>query len=175
MDLIQTAEQEPATAEAPAPIVAVPVERPARHFLTAEEILSKAGKLAYEDVPVPELGPGACVRISEMSGEAKDAFEESLLIRDEAGVLQTHTIIVDGEPVEVARQDLANHSAKVVAASAVNANTGERLFTTVEQVVALGRISSSALRRMAAAANRLNKSRAADMAALQGESAAARP
>jgi hypothetical protein len=45
-------------------------------FLTRETILSALDR-KYEDVPVPEWGPGAMVRVQSLSAQERDNWEES--------------------------------------------------------------------------------------------------
>lgn len=104
-------------------------------LLTKEQIIASED-LKYEDVEVPEWG--GSVRVTAMSGTARDAFDDTL-------------VKVVGEKVE---QDLGNYRAKVCAACIVGED-GNRMFSAKE-VAVLGRKSSAALGRVFDVADRLN-------------------
>lgn len=104
-------------------------------LLTKEQIIA-SDDLKHEDVDVPEWG--GTVRVVAMSGDARDAFEDTLVKRV-------------GDKVE---QDLSNYRAKVCAACMIDKD-GNRLFSAKE-VQALGKKSSAALERVFDAADRLN-------------------
>jgi len=52
------------------------MDEPAKHYPTREEI-DKADDRPYEDVPAPELGEGACVRVRMMSAAERDSWEQA--------------------------------------------------------------------------------------------------
>lgn len=103
-------------------------------MLTREQILG-AVTLRTEDVEVPEWG--GVVRVSEMTGTSRDAWEQSLVPRETGGPA-----------------NIANIRARLVAACAVD-DKGRRLFTDVE-AEELGQKSALALERIAKVAQRLN-------------------
>lgn len=104
-------------------------------MLSREQILG-ADDSRRETVQVPEWG-GEVV-IAAMSGAARDAWEQSLVIRKGAKV----------------EQNLANMRARLVAVCAVDAD-GKRLFTD-DDAIALGEKSAAALERLCRVAQRLN-------------------
>lgn len=104
-------------------------------LLTKEQIIASED-LNHEDVEVPEWG--GSVRVTAMSGSARDAFEDTLVKRV-------------GDKVE---QDLGNYRAKVCAACMVD-ESGTRMFSAKE-VRALGDKSAIALERVFDVADRLN-------------------
>jgi hypothetical protein len=113
-----------------------PEEHPMK--LTREAILNIEA-LPREEVPVPEWGGSVFVRT--MTGEEKDAFEESNF----------------AEPDEKGNREFRlwdNYRARLVA-TVVCDEHGQRLFT-VEDVPALAKKSSVALDRIMDAAKRLN-------------------
>jgi hypothetical protein len=116
-------------------------------LLTREAILS-ASDIKTERVAVPEWGGD--VLVGTMSGEARDQWEQSLIVR-KAGKT---------EP------SLENIRARLVAATVVDEN-GARLFTA-EDVVALGNKSSAALERVCKVAQQLNGLGDADLEELKG-------
>jgi len=105
-------------------------------MLLSKEAILAADDRKTEDVDVPEWG--GTVRIREMSGHDRDAYEASL--RKQRG----SEIIMDS----------ANMRAKLVARSVVG-DDGELMFTAHE-VGALGNCSAVALNRIWLAALRLN-------------------
>lgn len=102
-------------------------------ILTRDQIL--AARLQTEDVPVPEWG--GVVRVSEMTGTDRDAWEQSLVPK------------TAGAPANV-----ENIRARLVAQCVVD-EAGSRLFST-EDAVDLGTRSAAALDRVAKVAQRLN-------------------
>lgn len=110
--------------------------------LTAKDIL-KANDLKRERVEVPEWG--GFLYVSTLSGEARDAYESSVVS------------FSGGE----AKQDLANIRAKFVAAT-VTDEDGNLLFTS-EQVKELGKKSASVLDRLFDKAQKLNAISDADI------------
>lgn len=101
-------------------------------MLSKEQILSKT-VLKQEVVNVPEWGGE--VIVSEMNGTDRDAWEQSLVARDE-------------------NRKLVNARAKLVAFTVVG-EAGARMFND-EDVTALGILSSVALDRVVKVSQRLN-------------------
>jgi hypothetical protein len=99
-------------------------------------------------VAVPEWGGD--VIVSLMTGEARDAWEQSLVV-SEGGKTRTN---------------MDNIRARLVAATVVD-ETGNRLFTD-KDIAALGRKSSAALERVCKAAQRLNGLTNDDVEQLKG-------
>lgn len=104
-------------------------------MLTREQILSASDRNS-ESVDVPEWG--GSVLVSAMSGVARDAWEQSLVVRKAGKV----------EP------NMANMRARLVAACLVD-STGARLFGDAD-IAALGEKSCAALERVCKVAQRLN-------------------
>lgn len=104
-------------------------------MLTRDQILG-ANDRKRETVQVPEWGGE--IDVISMSGSARDAWEQSLVVRK-------------GSKVE---QNLGNMRARLVAACAVD-DQGNRIFTD-EDAVALGEKSAIALERVCRVAQRLN-------------------
>lgn len=100
-------------------------------LLTKEQILT-AEDLPFEDVSVPEWGGE--VRVRTMTGAAKDAFEESVLL--------------NGKP------NYGNFRAKLLSKTIVD--DGGNLQFTEAEVEALGGKSSKAIDRVYKVAKRLN-------------------
>ena len=113
-------------------------------LLTRDAILA-AVDLRRETVDVPEWG--GSVIVSEMTGEARDAWEQSL--------------IAPGS-----KPNLINVRARLVAACVVNED-GSRMFTPAD-VETLGRKSGRALDRVAKVAQRLNGLTDDDVEAARG-------
>lgn len=105
-------------------------------FLSADDILALDDR-PFEDVHVPEWG--TYVRIQGMTGAARDAWETSVYEHKE----KTGSVIPP------------NMRAGLVARCAVNAETGEPLFTS-KQITALGNKSGKALDRLFEVAQRIN-------------------
>lgn len=105
-------------------------------LLTKAEILA-ADDLKSEVIPVPEWGGD--VRISVMSGAARDAYESSIISVNDKGE---------------SSRNLDNIRAKMVGATIVD-DQGERLFSDKE-IAQLGKKSSRALDRCFEVAQRLN-------------------
>lgn len=108
-----------------------------RVFPSAAEILA-ADDLPFEDVPVPEFGAGATIRVKAITAEERDEFEQSWWVAK------------GKDRVENRR----NITARLVAIAAINPDTGLPLFTP-HQVAALGRKNAKALNRLYAVASRL--------------------
>jgi hypothetical protein len=108
-------------------------------LMTREEILSKS-VLKSAIVSVPEFGGD--IRVTEMSGAMRDAWEQSLQERD-------------------ASKRMVSPRAKLVVATAVDDN-GNALFTD-KDVDRVSKLSSKALDRICNAAQRLNKLMAEDL------------
>jgi len=115
-------------------------------MLTREQILGTV-TLRTEDVDVPEWG--GVVRVSEMTGAARDAWEQSL-VPSERG----------------AGPNIANIRARLVAVCVVD-EAGERVFSD-KDAVALGQKSAAALDRVAKVAQRLNGLTADEVEAAKG-------
>jgi len=101
-------------------------------ILNKDQIL-KAEDLVKETVKVPEWGGE--VIVSAMTGEARDAWEQSLMASD-------------------GTTNITNVRARLMAACAVN-EKGERLFTLAD-AAALGTKSAKALERCCKVIQRLN-------------------
>lgn len=104
-------------------------------MLTREQILG-ADDRSREVVQVPEWGGE--VTVAAMTGAARDAWEQSMVVRQGGKVVP----------------NLANMRARLVAACVVDA-AGQRLFTDAD-IVALGEKSGGALERVCRVAQRLN-------------------
>jgi hypothetical protein len=117
--------------------------------------IESANDIRTEIVSVPEWGGDVAVR--QLTGAERDAFE--------AGLVRT---MPDGrrEP------DLANMSAKLVAACMVDGVTGDRLFSDGD-VERLATKSATALRRVFEVAQRLNGMGAGAVEAAEKNSVAA--
>jgi hypothetical protein len=115
--------------------------------LSRDQIL-EAADLTTQVVAVPEWGGD--VIVSGMTGEMRDAWEQSL-------------VIADGGK---ARTNMENIRARLVAATVVDAQ-GNRLFTD-KDVAMLGRKSSAALERVCKVAQRLNGLTNEDVEQLKG-------
>jgi len=105
-------------------------------LLTKKDILG-AEDLKTEDVEVPEWG--GTVRVSMMSGTARDAYEDSIIEFDSNGKVT---------------RNLSNARAKLCAASMVD-DKGNLLFSEGE-INKLGKKSAEALNRVFTAAQKLN-------------------
>lgn len=110
--------------------------------LTKEQILA-ADDLPKETVTIK--GWGGDVIIRSLTGEERDAFEESCLDRSEG----------------IAKRNLANFRAKLVSMCLVD-EQGNRLFTAAE-AEALGRKNGAILDMLAATAQKLNGLSALDV------------
>ena len=104
--------------------------------LDASAILA-ADDLTRERVDCPEWG--GFVYVSTLTGEGRDAYELSVMVREPDGTF---------------RQDLDNMRAKLVAACCVD-DDGKRLFTA-GQVAQLGKKSAAVINRLYQVAARLN-------------------
>lgn len=108
-------------------------------MLSRDEILSKTG-LKKQTVSVPEWGGE--VIVSEMTGAARDAWEQGLQSRDSKG-------------------RLVSPRANLVIATVVD-DKGERLFSD-DDVEKVGNLSASSLTRICNVAQELNSLRADDL------------
>lgn len=117
-------------------------------MLKREDILA-AQDMQSEDVDVPEWG--GTVRVSVMTGEARDQWDQGLVTVDAKGK---------------AKANMGNIRARLVALTVVD-ETGQRLFTA-EDVAELGRKNGAALNRVFEAAQRLNLLRAQDVEQAKG-------
>lgn len=115
--------------------------------LNRDQILEVAD-LKTETVSVPEWGGE--VIVASMTGEARDVWEQSL-------------VVAEGGK---SRANLENIRARLVVATVVDEN-GNRLFTD-KDVAILGRKSSAALERVCKVAQRLNGLTATDVEQLKG-------
>lgn len=118
-------------------------------LLNRDAILSK-NSLRHEDVEVPEWG--GVVRVREMTGAERDAWEQSLV-----GAR--------------GRVNIENVRARLVARTVVN-DAGGRLFSDAD-ADALGALSAVALERVAKVAQRLNRLTEEDLEDAKGNSVAA--
>lgn len=115
--------------------------------LNRDQILEVAD-LKTEVVSVPEWGGD--VIVAAMTGEARDAWEQSLVVAENGA----------------ARANMENIRARLVIATAVDEH-GNRLFTEKDAPM-LGRKSSAALERVCKVAQRLNGLTRDDVEALKG-------
>jgi hypothetical protein len=109
-------------------------------LITKQQILS-VRDLPFEDVPVPEWGEGAEVRITTMSGIQKDDWESTVF-----------AVGPDGKTAELNKQ---NFTANLLARTIVD-EAGNRIFSTAEEVLLLGEKSGKVLARLYQVAKRLN-------------------
>ena len=116
--------------------------------LLNRETILQASDLKTEQVAVPEWGGD--VLVSTMTGEARDAWEASLVIR---------------KPGK-AEANLSNVRARLAAATLVD-ETGARMFTQ-DDIEMLGAKSSAALDRVCKVAQRLNGLGDQDLEELKG-------
>lgn len=116
-------------------------------LLTREAILAAEDK-KRERIAVPEWGGD--VFVATMTGAARDAWEQSLIIRK-------------GNRTE---PNMANMRARLVAATVVD-DAGQRLFTD-DDVAELGKRSAIALERVCKVAQRLNGIGDDDLEELKG-------
>lgn len=103
-------------------------------MLTRDAILATRATLRSEDVEVPEWG--GTVRVREMTGAERDAWEQSLV----------------GAKGKV---NIENVRARLVSRTVVD-EAGVRLFSDTD-AEALGQTSAAALERVARVAQKLNK------------------
>jgi hypothetical protein len=103
-------------------------------LLTRGAILS-ANSRRHEDVPVPEWG--GTVRVAEMSGAARDAWEQTLVPKTKDGPA-----------------NIINIRARLAAACIVDEDF--KLVFSLDDAVALGEQSVQALDRVVKVAQRLN-------------------
>lgn len=124
-----------------------------KFFPTADQILA-ANDLPYKDVPTPEWGEGAHVRVKSLMGNERDAFEQAMVEAREGSTREGLT-------------------ARLVAMAAIHPDTGKALFS-LEQVAALGQKSARALNRCYASAAKLAGFGREDMEDLLGNSGSGR-
>lgn len=94
-----------------------------RKYLSAQEIIAqRSGKRKTEEV---ELQDGV-VRVAAMSSNARDQFEQSLMVEDGKGKM---------------RRDRANFRAKLLVATLVDEN-GAAMFTEKE-IIAVGQVDAA--------------------------------
>lgn len=105
-------------------------------ILTKEQILA-ASDLLSETVYCPEWGGGVVIR--SMTGTQRDAYEQSLMTRDDKGAF-----VVDTENMKV----------KLIVYTAVN-ESGEPLFTADELAAIAGK-NAAVIERLATVASRLS-------------------
>lgn len=117
--------------------------------------IESANDIRTEVIPVPEWGGDVAVR--QLTGAERDVFETSLVRTTPDG---------KREP------DLANMSAKLVAACLVDGETGDRLFSDAD-IQRLANKSATALRRVFEVAQRLNGMGAGAVEAVEKNSEAA--
>lgn len=115
--------------------------------LNRDQIIEKSD-LVTETVAVPEWGGE--VIVSTMTGEARDEWEQSL-------------VVTNGGKAET---NMANIRARLVIYSVVDEN-GNRLFNSGD-IAALGRKSGAALERVCKVAQRLNALTADEVEQLKG-------
>lgn len=115
-------------------------------MLTRDQILG-AVTLRTEEVEVPEWG--GTVRVAEMTGTGRDAWEQSLVPTEKGSA-----------------PNIANIRARLAAACIVDAK-GRRVFTDAD-ATALGEKSAVALDRVAKVAQRLNGLTADEVEAAKG-------
>lgn len=110
---------------------------------TPDEIFSRDGR-RYENVPVPELGEDAEVRVQSLTGAEWEEYENSLAqqVRGRNGSLEL-------------RLNRRNRRAKLVAMAVVNEN-GQLVFDPKRDVVRLSNMNAGALDRIYEAAERLS-------------------
>lgn len=104
--------------------------------LTKDAILA-ASDLSTESVACPEWGGAVLIR--SMTGTQRDAYEQSLMTKDEAG-----SYVVNTESMKV----------KLVVATAVD-DAGNALFTAAD-IPALSAKNASVIERLATVATRLS-------------------
>lgn len=117
--------------------------------------IESANDIRTEIVSVPEWGGDVAVR--QLTGAERDAFEQGLVRTGPDGKREA---------------DLANMSAKLVAACLVDGTTGDRLFSDSD-IDRLANKSATALRRVFEAAQRLNGMGAGAVEAVEKNSPAA--
>ena len=113
-------------------------------YLSRDDIL-KPRDLKVEEVDVPEWG--GIVRVRELTGEAMNAFQASLVRTRPNGQPFRDK---DGTPIV----DVTNRTAKLIVWSVID-DEGNPLLSLAD-VEALGRESNAALERIADAAERLS-------------------
>lgn len=107
--------------------------------LATKDMFLAKRPLAYEDVPCPELGPDVLVRVQELSGEQRDAYDASLWKSSRNGQ----------------KLDLTNATALLVSMSCVD-ESGSPLFDQSD-VLSIGkRNGAKLLKRISSVAMRLS-------------------
>ena len=106
-------------------------------FLTKDQIL-KANDVEFKDVDMKDFGWPGKVRVGVMSGTARDSFELKMFGEDGKS------------------KNFENMRAKLLAATLIDPESGKELFTSEEDVIALGRKSSKALDHLFDVARKLN-------------------
>lgn len=127
-------------------------------LLTAAEILA-ADDSTFEDVPVPEWGKDAGIRLRSLTGEERDAFEKSVVRVTGKGKSESREVIIEGM------------RAKLIARCAVD-DKGVRLFSDAD-IAKLGKKNGAVIDRLFAIAQKLSGLSQEDVAELAGESEAA--
>lgn len=105
-------------------------------ILTKDELLSLAGDLKFEDVPVPELKEGGVVRVRELSGNDRDALEDLIGLKPDGSI------------------NLQALRSKTLSLAIVDEN-GDRLFTP-EEIEELGKLSGKVIVRLYARVSELS-------------------
>ena len=100
--------------------------------------LQSTNDLEEIDVEVPEWG--GFIRLRTMTGEAKDAYEQSLFEENEKGSYE---------------RNLENARAKLIAACAIGPD-GKRMFKSADEIRLLGNKSAKAIDRVYEKCRELN-------------------
>ena len=128
-----------------------------KRLLTREEILSRKGQLAWRDVPMPEWGPDASVRVREMTSAER--------VKVEVGMIQTK-----GQNTGPNLQAYPLLRGRVLAKSCVD-EQGRLLFSE-EDVHTLTELGAGAIERLFDVACALSGLSKEDVNNLVGESEA---
>lgn len=107
--------------------------------LITKDQLWQVNDITYEDVAVPEWGPGVEVRLRTLTGEELDSYQAGLVVQTREG----------GR-----RMNLRNASARLIVACAINED-GSPLFELTD-VMRLSQMSARALQRLTVVAQRLS-------------------
>ncbi len=121
--------------------------------LSITDILNR-DDVKIKKIDIPEWG--GSVEIRSMTGEARDAYEESVFKRLDNGEYE---------------RDLSNARAKLIA-SCVYGSDGTRMFKSDAQIKALGNKSAIVLDRLFTECQNLNAISQQDMDELEGKSEA---
>ncbi len=124
--------------------------------LNISDILNK-NDVVSKTIEIPEWG--GSVEIRSMTGEARDAYEESVFKRLDNGEYE---------------RDLSNARAKLIAAC-VYGPDGLRMFKSDAQIKALGSKSAVVLDRLFTECQNINAISQQDMDELEGKSEADQP